>query len=125
MLVANTDLGTIVRIGVNADGTAGTASIYAGPSCDLWGADGIDMDNRDNLYVAANSKGQIDRVNPGGRIEVLAAGAPLNFPADVAFATGRGERTQLFIANFAAITTSTGAPGVYKMDVGIPGRPIG
>ena len=125
MLVANTDLGSIVRIVVNTDGSAGTASIFAGPSCDLWGADGIDMDNQDNLYVAANSRGQIDRVDPSGGIEVLAAGAPLNFPADLAFGTGRGERTQLFIANFAAFATSTGAPGVLRLDVGIPGRPIG
>ena len=125
MLVANTDAGTIVRIAVNPDGTAGPASIFAGPACNLWGADGIDMDNRDNLYVAANSKGQIDRVDPSGKVEVLAAGAPLNFPADVAFGTGQAERKQLFIVNFPAFPTSNGAAGVLKMDVGIPGRPIG
>jgi hypothetical protein len=125
MLVANTDFGTIVRIPVNPDGSAGTASIFAGPDCNLWGADGIDMDNEDNLYVAANSSGQIDRVDPSGHVQVLAAGAPLNFPTDVAFGTGRGDRKQLFICNFAAFPTSTGAPGVLEMDVGIPGRPIG
>lgn len=125
MLVANTDFGTIVRIPANPDGTAGVASIFAGPVCSLWGADGVDMDNADNLYVAANSKGQIDRVDPDGNVEVLAAGSPLNFPSDVAFGTGRGERTQLFISNFAAFMTSNGAPGVLVMDVGIPGRPIG
>lgn len=125
MLVANTDLGTIVRIEVNPDGSAGAASIFAGPACDLWGADGIDMDNDDNLYVAVNSKGQIDRVDPNGNIEVLARGGELNFPADVAFGTGRGDRKQLFICNFAAFPTGTGAPGVLMMEVGIPGRPIG
>jgi sugar lactone lactonase YvrE len=56
LLVANTDLGTIVRVAVNADGTAGDAGVFSGPSCDLWGADGIAFDNHDNLYVAANSK---------------------------------------------------------------------
>jgi sugar lactone lactonase YvrE len=125
MLVANTDFGTIVRIPVNRDGSAGTAGIFAGPACSLWGADGVAMDNRDNLYVAANSKGQIDRVDPHGNIEVLAAGPPLNFPSDVAFGTRHGDRKQLFISNFAAFTTSAGAPGVLKMNVGIPGRPLG
>jgi sugar lactone lactonase YvrE len=125
MLVANTDAGTIVRISVNADGSAGAASIFAGPSCALWGADGIGLDNRDNLYVAVNSKGQIDRVDPDGEVEVLVAGAPLSFPSDVAFGTGRGERKQLFIANFAAFPTSNGAAGILKLDVGIPGAPLG
>jgi sugar lactone lactonase YvrE len=125
MLVANTDFGTIVRIAMLPNGSAGPASIFAGPSCNLWGADGVAMDNRDNLYVAANSKGQIDRVDPDGNIEVLAAGSPLSFPSDVAFGTGFGERTQLFISNFAAFPTSAGLPGVLKMDVEIPGRPLG
>jgi streptogramin lyase len=124
MFVANTDLGTIVRIRVNPDGSAGGASVFAGPDCDLWGADGIAMDVEDNLYVAANAKGQIDRVTPRRSVQVLAAGAPLNFPSDVAFGRGRGDRTDLFIANFAALPTSSGAPGVLKMDVGIPGRPL-
>jgi sugar lactone lactonase YvrE len=121
MLVANTDLGTIVRIRVNPDGSAGRASVFAGPDCNLWGADGVAMDVEDNLYVAANAKGQIDRVTPRRTIQVLAAGSPLNFPSDLAFGRGR-DRTDLSIANFAAFPTSSGAPGVLKLDVGIPGR---
>ena len=125
MLVANTDFGEIVRIPTNPDGSAGTASVFSGPACNLWGADGVGMDNADNLYVAANSKGQIDRVDPTGHVDVLAAGDPLSFPSDIAFGTGRGDRTAIFISNFAAFPTSNGAPGVLEMDAGIPGRPIG
>lgn len=116
LMVANTDFGTIVRIRTNRDGSAGTASVFAGPDCNLWGADGIAVDNSDNVYVAANSKGQIDRVDPDGEVEVLAAGDPLNFPSDIAFPKA-GERNQIFISNFAAFATSAGAPGVLKMDV--------
>jgi hypothetical protein len=83
------------------------------------------MDNADNIYVAANAKGQIDRVDRRGQIEVLAAGDPLSFPSDLAFGTGRSERKEIFISNFAAFPTSGGAPGVLEMEVGIPGRPIG
>jgi sugar lactone lactonase YvrE len=125
LLVNNTDLGTVVRIPVDEDGSAGAASVLAGPSCDLWGADGIAVDIRDNVYVAANSKGQIDRVNRHGAIQVLATGDPLNFPSDIAFGTRSGDRKQIYISNFAAFATSTGAPGVLKMDVGIRGRPLG
>src|SRR5437879_1253863 len=125
MLVANTDFGEIIRIPTNPDGSAGPASVFSGPNCDLWGADGVGMDNADNLYVAANSKGQIDRIDPGGHVQVLAAGDPLSFPSDIAFGTGFGDRKTIFISNFAAFPTSGGAPGVVAMDVGIPGRPIG
>jgi sugar lactone lactonase YvrE len=125
MLVANTDFGEIIRIPVNRDGTAGAASVFSGPDCSLWGADGVAMDNADNLFVAANSKGQIDRVDRSGRVQVLAAGDPLSFPSDIAFGTGRGERKDIFISNFAAFPTSGGAPGVLEMNAGIPGRPIG
>ena len=125
MLVANTDFGEIIRIPTHPDGSAGSALVFTGPDCNLWGADGIGMDNADNLYVAANSKGQIDRVDPVGNVQVLAAGDPLSFPSDLAFGTGRGDRKDIFISNFAAFPTSAGAPGVLDMNVGIPGRPIG
>jgi len=121
LLVANTDLGTVVRIQSNHDGSAGTASIFAGPTCDLWGADGVAIDNRDNLYVAANSKGQIDRIDSEGELEVVAAGNPLSFPSDLAVARADGE-SQIFISNFAAFATSAGAPGVLKMTVETEGE---
>jgi len=127
MLVSNTDVGDIVRIPMNPDGSAGTASVFSGPACDLWGADGVAMDNADNLYVAADAINQIVRVDPTGHIQVLAAGSPLNEVSDIAFGTGLGDRTELFISNDAAFPTfppSTGAPGVLEMNVGIPGTPI-
>jgi len=124
-LVANAAFGEIMRIPTNPDGSAGAASIFSGPSCTLWGADGLSMDNADNLYVAANSKGQIDRLDPGGHVQVLAAGDPLSFPSDTAFGTGLGDRKDIFVSNFAAFPTSGGAPGVLELNAGIPGRPIG
>ena len=113
------------QVELPAGEAVGTALVFTGPDCNPWGADGIGMDNADNLYVAANSKGQIDRVDPVGHVEVLAAGDPLSFPSDLASGTGRGDRKDIFISNFAAFPTSAGAPGVLDMNVGIPGRPIG
>ena len=108
------------------DGQAGTASVYAGPDCRLWGADGIAVDRRNNVYVAANAERDIVRVGPGGRLRVLAsfaAGDPLFSPSDIAFGTVRGERTEVFISDFARFTAGVGA-GVVKMNVGVPGLPL-
>lgn len=126
MFVNNTTLGTVVRIPVKRDGRAGPAGVYAGPACVLWGADGMALDIRDNVYVAANAERDIVRVGPGGRLRVLAsfaAGDPLFSPSDIAFGTGRGDRTEIFISDFAKFTGGVGA-GVVKMNVGIPGLPL-
>jgi sugar lactone lactonase YvrE len=126
LLVANTTLGTIVRIRVRRGGSAGQASVLAGPDCRLWGADGVAMDSRGNLYVAANAERDIVRVSPGGKLRVLAslaAGDPLYSPSDIAFGSGRRDRKQIFITNFAKFTSGTGA-GVVTMDAGVPGQPL-
>src|SRR5919204_6602506 len=88
MLVNNTDLGTVVRIPVNADGSAGTPTVFAGPDCLLWGADGGAMDTEDNLYVTANSGDKIVRVDPMGHFVLFSDSSLLHFPTDMAFGTG-------------------------------------
>jgi sugar lactone lactonase YvrE len=84
------------------------------------------MDSRGNLYVAANAERDIVRVSPGGKLRVLAsfaAGDPLYSPSDIAFGTGRRDRKQIFITNFAKFTSGTGA-GVVTMNAGVPGQPL-
>jgi len=127
LFVAITSVAAIVRIPIAADGSAGTANYWVGPSCpDLQGADGIRFDNDDNLYVAVNLLGKIVRVDPNGAMEALAAGPTdrLYFPSSMSFGTGRGERKQVFITNFAPPILPAAIPGVVTMDVGITGRPL-
>ena len=127
LFVAITSVGAIVRIPVGADGSAGVANYWVGPTCaELRGADGIRFDNEDNLYVAANILGKIVRVDPNGGLETLAASPadPLYFPSSITFGTGRGERKQIFITNFAPPILPAAIPGVATMEVGIPGRPL-
>src|SRR5437016_13845278 len=90
------------------------------------GADGTAFDNEDNLYVAVNIQRKIVRIDPSGNTETLAAapGDPLYGPSAIAFGTGRGERKQIFISNFAPAGLGGGIPGVVTMDVGVPGRPL-
>src|SRR5690348_4575380 len=123
LLVNNTDLGTVLRIPVAPDGSAGTASVIAGPSCDLWGADGGAFDNADNLYIAANAANKIVRLEPSGYFEVVSASPLLRFPTDIAFGTGRGDRTVAYIANLA-LTSGFAGGGIVTLDIGTPGRPL-
>ncbi len=104
------------------DGGPGTPQLFAGPTCDLWGADGQAFDSKDNMYVAVNIQGKIVRVDSNGNAQTTAAasnGDPLFFPSAIAFGNRSSDREQIFITNFAA---PAGTPGIAKMDVGVPGR---
>ena len=64
LFVANTGNDTIVKIPVNADGSAGTPAVFVNS---INGADGLIIDKHDNLWVAANQADEIVVVNPSGR----------------------------------------------------------
>ncbi len=123
MFVLNTSQGAVARISVGPDGSAGTAEFFVSPTCDLKGADGLAFDNDDNMYVAVNFLAKIVRIDPSGNMTTIAESPadPLFFPSQVAFGTGRGERKQIYITNFAPLG---GTPGIVTMDVGVPGRPL-
>ena len=123
MLVNNTDLGTVVRIKVNPDGTAGATRVVAGPSCELWGADGGAFDNEDNLYIAANAGNKIVRLDPSGHASLVSDSPALHFPTDIAFGTGRGDRKVAYITNLA-LTNGFVNGGIVSLDIGTPGRPL-
>ena len=78
------------------------------------------------LGWSVNLLGKIVRIDPNGAMETLAAGPAdsLYFPSSIGFGTGRGERKQIFITNFAPPIIPAAIPGVVTMDVGIPGRPL-
>lgn len=120
--VANTELGHIVEVPVNPDGSAGTPTTFvAAPR--LVASDGLAIDSRDNLYVGVIGQDTVLRVNRNGSIETLAtADDGLDGPSDVTFGTSRGEQTDVFITNFALLSRAD--PSLMKLDVGIPGRPI-
>jgi hypothetical protein len=66
--VTNTDRGSLVRIPIQSDGTAGAPSEIAGPSCaDLNGADGLTIAHNGDLIVAVNvgNFAFLDAKNPG------------------------------------------------------------
>jgi sugar lactone lactonase YvrE len=123
--VANNDFGRIVRIPVNADGSAGATEMVADAPELLRGADGIVFDEAGQLYVAVNGSDRLVAVTPepGGAMTVLAEGAPLDFPASLAVRGG-----DLYLTNFAllraqAVVPGVPAPGVLKLALAAPAAP--
>lgn len=64
LFVANTGDDSIVRIPVNSDGTAGAPAVLV---YSVNGADGLIIDERDNIWIAANQSDEIVVIDPTGR----------------------------------------------------------
>jgi hypothetical protein len=94
LFVANTGNDTIVKVPVEKEppGTAGTPAVFTNS---IGGADGLIIDNDDNLWVAANQDDEIVVVDPTGRAiaklgdfdGVNSKGEPIHmlFPASLRF----------------------------------------
>lgn len=121
LYVSNTGDDRIVRIPVNADGTAGSVSIFASG---IDGPDGIAFDVRGNLYVCANQADEIAVLSPSGaRIATYrgTGSAALHFPASLAF-HGR----DLFITNLAFDHSFNPLPDskISVLTAPFPGAPL-
>ena len=64
LFVANTGNDTVVKVPVNSDGTAGTPAVFVNS---VNGADGLIIDERDNVWVASNQADEIVVLDPSGR----------------------------------------------------------
>jgi len=92
LFVNNTGNDTVVKIPVNANGTAGTPAVFVNA---INGADGLIIDEHDNLWIAANQADEIVVVDPSGRTIAKLGdfggldheGAPIGllFPASLVF----------------------------------------
>jgi sugar lactone lactonase YvrE len=102
----NTDKGSIVRVAINPDGSAGAPAVAVGPDCAaLAGADGLTVDSRGDLVVAVNRQNKVVRVAKAGGIDVVATGGPVDFPASLAW-----NGTTMISTNFALANASSGKP---------------
>ncbi len=101
LLVASTDQGLIAKVAISPDGTAGAVSVLAGPDCEnLAGVDGIVADTDGSIIGAVNRSNKLVRIGKDGSANVLFEGAPLDFPASVAFG-GEGAERALYVTSFA------------------------
>lgn len=112
--VVNLDKATLLKIDRAPNGAAGAFTTIAGPDCDtLGGADGLVRAEDGSFVIAVNRQNKIIRVSPTGNIERIVSGAPLDFPATVAY-----EGSTLFATNFAFMNASAGkpaAPGLLRI----------
>jgi sugar lactone lactonase YvrE len=113
MYVANTAFHQIIRIPVNHDGTAGTASIFI---TGINAPDGIAVDDNDNLWVCANQEDEIVVVDKTGKviaklgdfkgIDEKGIVRGLLFPASLAFSK---DRKTVYVSNLTLFLPYAGA----------------
>jgi sugar lactone lactonase YvrE len=132
LFVNNTEKGAVVRIPVEVRGDPGVPEVVAvvpdldptpptGPPF----LDGMALDVHGNIYVPVINQSRIVKIAPdGSTVETLATVSDgLDFPASLAFGTGKGQRQSLFVTNYAIGPPGAG-PGLLKIDVGVPGLPL-
>jgi len=142
LYVTNTDKGLVVRIPVQKDGSAGVPVVWAMlqevPESPLaWSAlplmgDDLRLDVHGNIYVAVLTRSAVVRINALDLSQETIAAfpvSPLDFPPSLAFGTGKGERTNLFVTNLGmgkVFVPQLPWPGfgLVKIDAGVPGRPL-
>jgi len=113
LYVANTAEHQIIKIPVNADGSAGAASILI---TGINAPDGIAVDKNDNLWVCANQEDEIVVIDPTGKViaklgdfyGIDGHGVPhgLLFPASPAFSL---DGSTLYVSNLSLYLPYAGA----------------
>lgn len=115
MYVANTNLGQLVKIAINADGSAGDAQVIAGPDCQALGAiDGIAVDaDGTSILGVLNGQNKIVRIDSSGNVTDVFAGAPLDNPASISVVKDASGATA-YITNSSFFNQATPAPGLLS-----------
>jgi sugar lactone lactonase YvrE len=112
--IVNSDTGSIIRVPINKDGSAGTPTTFV-QSPLLGYPDDDNFDSCGNLWVGDIGNGNLVRIGPEGVPEVMITATQFNgfyWPTNPVFGFGR-LRTTVFI---------TGAnPSVVKVDLGLAG----
>jgi len=114
LYIANTAYHTIIKVPVNADGTAGTPSVLV---TGINAPDGIAIDKHDNIWVCANQQDEIVVIDPTGKVlarlgdfDGIAEDGThkgLLFPASPAFSA---DGKFLLVANLALYLPYAGVP---------------
>lgn len=104
------------RVPIDASGSPGTPSLLV-KLPDLATNDGLAMDVKGRVYVAANLLGNVYRIDPKtSEPELVASG--LRFVASLAFGRGKGfSETSLFV-------TQLFGGGIYELPLGVKSAPI-
>ncbi len=141
LIVANSEKYLIVRVPIRPNGSAGEPEVLYDAFDPASGffeffPDGIALDVFGNVYVADPVLSQIVFVAADGTLAVplTTAETILDNPTSLAFGTGKGDRKNVFIANFDLLTPEVEAaygvpvnydgPSLAKVGTGRPGNPL-
>jgi sugar lactone lactonase YvrE len=115
LFVNNTSTGSIVRVPIQADGTAGSGEVFFQDPA-LIGADGLAFDVSGNAYVTTDGlQNTLVKVFAEGTVQTLATATDgLDYPASIAFGPG-DDASSLYIANVGAAFRT---PSVMRAVVG-------
>lgn len=128
LVVVNSERALLLEIPVRDVLTLGTPTVLAevvelgafGP----WLLDGVALDVHGDAYAAAITGQAIVHVDRDtGSYDVIESDL-LDFPASLAFGTGRGERQNVFVTNLSLAGPGLAGPGIAKLPIGTPGLPL-
>jgi sugar lactone lactonase YvrE len=124
LTVANTERRTLLSVPVATPEDLSVVTTFP----EGQNPDGLALDVHGHVFVALNTGDAIARVTPGGEVETVASGPPLDFPSSLAFGTAHGMRTTLFGVSFS-ITEQLGlpsgaGPSLFALDAAVPGWPL-
>jgi sugar lactone lactonase YvrE len=120
IIVSNTELGTLLRIRIRRNGTAGEIHVAAEDPA-LFGIDGIALARSGAVFAAVNAQSTIVRVGRNGITTIADAEDGINGPSAVAFGR-RSDRRNIFVVNFGVFSPAP-TPALLKIPVGVAGAP--
>jgi sugar lactone lactonase YvrE len=127
LYVANTGNDQVIRIPVLANGSAGTAQVFAdgatidqnqGTTHALDGADGLAFDVDGNLYVASNQFNEIQVLSPAAKLTARYTSSIVDFPASLVF-----KGAQLYFTNASLFDGGAGS-AILVLQTPRPGAPL-
>lgn len=120
IVVGNTEAGRLVRIPINPDGSAGSASILA-EDLALLAIDGITFDVHGNVWACVIGQSTIVQVSPTGAVTTVATAADgLDWASSLAF----GKNGDLWVVNFAIGPPGGPGPALLRLAVDAEGQPL-
>jgi sugar lactone lactonase YvrE len=120
LIVANTERAIVARIPIEANGSAGTGSIIAGPDCErIFGIDGLVREGPGSWLGVVQGTASLIRIQENGTVTTVAQGGLLDGPASVDLSTTTPARSA-YITNSTFVPPPGGqrqSPGVVKIDL--------
>jgi sugar lactone lactonase YvrE len=120
IVVGNSEGERLLRIPIEPDEGAGTATILAQGSAVSF-ADGLAFDVHGNVWVCLIASSTIVRVSPSGDVTTVATATDgLDWTSSIAF----GKNGDLWAVNFAIGPPGGPGPALLRLAVGVKGQPV-